>query len=272
MPGRLRAVCAALAALPLLAVAQEVADVTTHTQTPAQVAAEEPRPSAAVAPGEVIEWRVDYLGVKTGRARLAVGRPEGDIWPVIAQAKTDGIGKLLDIKEHYVSYWNSGERRSSGNDLEALEIGDHHTEKQRFDRTNGKATVTWWRKGREKQKVVDVPADVHDLASAMLWLRLQPLETGSRFEIPVFTGSDLFTLRAVVGEREHLETGIGAVDAIRVDVQLGFSQKFQTSRASHVWFSDDWRHVPVKMSADFAVGSVVATVTSYKPGSQVASR
>jgi hypothetical protein len=30
--------------------------------------------------------------------------------------------------------------------------------------------------------------------------------------------------------------------------------------------------VPVKMSAEFAVGSVVATMTSYTPGQQVAAR
>lgn len=265
-------VFAALAALPVLAAAEDMrAPMTMATPTTSETSAS--TAAGSIAPGEEIEWRVDFLGVKTGRAKLAVGRPEGGIWPVIAQAKTEGIARLLEIKEHYVSYWNSDEQRSNGNDLEALEIGDHHTERQRFDREQGKATVTWWRKGRgEKQKVVDVPHDVHDLASAMLWLRLQPLEPGARYAIPVFTGSDLFTMTAVVGGRERVETGIGELDAVRVDLGLGFSKKFETRRASHVWFSDDSRHIPVKMSADFAVGSVVATVTTYKPGSQVASR
>lgn len=267
MHGRMLTAFAALAALPVLALGQEVTAPTTAAAPPSSQTA-----AQSVSPGEEIEWRIDYLGVKTGRAKLAVGRPEGNIWPVIAQAKTEGVGRILDIREHYVSYWHSGEQRSNGNDLEALEVGDHHTERQRFDREQGKATVTWWRKGREKQKVVDVPRDVHDLASAMLWLRLQPLEAGARYDIPVFTGSDLFTMTATVGGRERVETGIGEMDAIRVDVVLGFTEKFETRRASHVWFSDDSRHIPVRMSAEFAVGSVVATVTTYKPGSQVASR
>jgi hypothetical protein len=268
MSGRFHLVLAALAALPLGSGAQEM----TSPAAPPAIGDAAPG-DAGLAPGEEIEWRVDFLGVKTGRARLAVGRPEGEIWPVIAQAKTEGVATLLQIKEHYVSYWHSAERRSNGNDLEALEIGDHHTERQRFDRAQGKATVTWWRKGRgEKQKVVEIPSDVHDLASAMLWLRVQPLEAGARYEIPVFTGDEIFTLRAAVADRERVSTGIGDVDAIRVDVQLGFKAKFETRRASHIWFSADLRHVPVKMSAEFAVGSVVATVTTYKPGSQVARR
>jgi hypothetical protein len=253
--------------------AAEVAAAAPQAAIEPQQAAIEPQLPARIAPGEEIEWRVDYLGVKTGRARLSVGRPEGDIWPVIAQAKTEGVARILEIREHFVSYWNAAERRSRGNDLEALEIGDHLRQRQHFDREQGKATVTWTRKGREKRKVVDVPANVHDLASAFLWLRLQPLEAGHRYEIPVFTGSDTFMLRAEVGPLERVETDVGPIDAVRVDVQLGFGKKFKTSRPSHVWYSDDLRRVPVKMSADFAVGSVVATMTSYTPGQhQVAAR
>jgi hypothetical protein len=270
---KLRLLLSALAALATLpAAAGDAAQVASPPPSPAAAAPEAPRP-AGIAPGEEIEWRVDYLGVKTGRARMSVGRPEGDIWPVIAQARTEGVGKIVEIKEHFVSYWHALEQRSRGSQLEAIEIGDHHRERHRFDREQGKATVTRWRKGREREKVVDVPADVHDLASAMMWLRLQPLETGSRYEVPVFTGSETFTLRALVGPRERVETGAGPIDALRVDVQLGFKKEFQTSRASHVWFSDDLRHVPVKMSAEFAIGSVVATMTTYTPGQQqVAAR
>jgi uncharacterized protein DUF3108 len=232
-----------------------------------------PAPPVAIAPGEEIEWRVDYLGVKTGRAKLTVGKPSGDIWPVIAQAKTEGVAKIVDIKEHYVSYWQAAQRTSNGTDLEALEVGDHHTERQRFDRGQGKATVTWWRKKNgERQKVVDFPRDAQDMASAMMWLRLQPLQDGARYEVPVFTGDETFTLSAVVAGRERVETDQGAYEAIKVDVQLGFKDRFQTRRPSHVWFTDDLRHVPVRMSAEFAVGSVVATMTTYTPGSQVASR
>jgi hypothetical protein len=228
--------------------------------------------AAGMAPGEEIEWRVDYLGVKTGKARLTLGRSEGDIWPVICQAKTEGVAKVLDIREHFVSYWNAPERLSRGTDLEALEIGDHHKEKARFDRAEGKATVVRWRKGKERRKVVDVPRDVHDLASAMMWLRLQPLEPGTRYELPVFTGSKTFTLRAAVAARESVDTPLGEMNTVRVDLVLGFEDKFRTDRPSHVWFSDDLRHIPVKMSAEFAIGSVVATMTTYTPGGQVARR
>jgi uncharacterized protein DUF3108 len=269
MPVRLTRLAAALLALPALAGAGE-----SPAAPPSSADAQEatsPVP-AGIAPGEEIEWRVDYLGVKTGRAKLSVGKPSGDIWPVIAQAKTEGVAKIVEIKEHFVSYWHALQRTSNGNDLEALEVGDHHVTRQRFDREQGKATVTKTRKGKERQNVVDVPRDAQDMASAMMWLRLQKLEPGARFAVPVFTGSETFTLTATVGGKERVETGVGAIDAVRVEVQLGFKDKFASRRPSQIWFSDDLRHVPVKMSADFAVGSVVATMTTYTPGAQVASR
>jgi uncharacterized protein DUF3108 len=39
-----------------------------------------------------------------------------------------------------------------------------------------------------------------------------------------------------------------------------------------MWLSDDSRHVLVRASADFAVGSIVATLKSYRPGAQLVAR
>lgn len=271
MPVRLtRRLAAALLAVPALAGAATGSPAAPTLAPGAEESAA--AVPAGIAPGEEIEWRVDYLGVKTGRAKLSVGKPSGDIWPVIAQARTEGVAKIIEIKEHFVSYWHALQRTPNGNDLEALEVGDHHQTRQRFDREQGKATVTKTRKGKERKDVVDVPRDAQDMASAMMWLRLQQLEPGRRFEVPVFTGSETFTLVATVAGKERIETGVGAIDAVRVEVQLGFKDKFASRRPSQIWFSDDLRHVPVKMSADFAVGSVVATMTTYTPGAQVASR
>jgi hypothetical protein len=47
--------------------------------------------------------------------------------------------------------------------------------------------------------------------------------------------------------------------------------KFKTKRDSYVWLSNDARHIPVRMSADFAVGSMTATLSAYRPGGQFAA-
>ena len=229
------------------------------------------RAEAGFVPGEQLDFSIDYLGVRTGLARIAVGQPEGPVWPIIAQARTDGLASLLDIREHLVAYWVPDERASRGNDLAALELGDRHQDSARFDRVNGKATVRITRKGRLTERVIDVPRDVHDVAGAVLWLRVQELEPGSHYEVPLFTGSRTFTLVADVVGVEAVKTPAGAFQTVKVQVRTAFEGKFSTRRDTFFWFTRDSQHVPVRVTADFSVGTVVVEMTGYRPGGAFAS-
>ena len=44
------------------------------------------RAEAGFAPGEQLDFNIDYLGVRTGQARISVGQAEGDVWPVMARS------------------------------------------------------------------------------------------------------------------------------------------------------------------------------------------
>lgn len=226
----------------------------------------------AFAPGEETVFDVRYLGLPTGEGRIVVGAASGEVWPVIFQAKTDGVAGFIDVREHLVSYWDSGTRLTRGSDLRAYEVGDFHQDTARFDRTNGRATVTVQRKDRLTKKTFDVPADVHDLTSAFMWLRLQRLEPGERHEVPVVASSRHFKLVAEVLGREVTDSPAGSFPTVKVKVRTEIEGKFSTKRDSFLWLSDDPRHVLVKATADFAVGSIVATLKSYRPGGEVASR
>jgi Protein of unknown function (DUF3108) len=255
-------------ARPALAVALALA-----VAGPGSAAGDGPAASAPpFGPGEQIDLSIEYLHVHSGQARIIVGRAEGAIWPVICQAKTDGVATLLDIREHYVSYWDADARNSRGSDLNAIEVGDRHTDRSRFDRENGKATVEVVRNGRARETTRDVPRDVRDLASALLELRMRPLAPGSVHEFPVFSGNHTFLLHAEVEGDESLSTPAGRFQTVHVRVRLGFKDKFRTKRDAHLWISKDERRIPVRMSADFAVGTVTATLSGYRPGAQVAVR
>jgi len=225
---------------------------------------------AEFGPGEQLEFSVDYLKVRAAQARITVGQAEGDVWPIIAQAKTDGLGSLLDVREHLVSYWDAVRQLPRGSDLQAVELGDRHTDTARFDRENGKAHVRVLRKGKKIEKTYDLAPDAHDFASALLWMRLQPLAEGGRYEVPVFTTRGPFTLVMTVVGKERVETPVGVFDAVKVQVRTAFEGNFASKRDTFIWFSDDARHVPVRVSAEFAIGSIVATLSGYQPGGNLA--
>jgi hypothetical protein len=127
------------------------------------------------------------------------------------------------------------------------------------------------RKGKVNESVHGVPEGIQDLASALFFLRLQRLEPGARFEVPVFHGTSSFTLRAVVQGSEKVDTPAGSFDALRIQLRLGLKGKFETERESYLWLSADPRHVPVRATADFAVGSMTATLTAYRPGGELSA-
>jgi hypothetical protein len=255
-----------------LLIALVIASAASALHAPAEATAGGTASALPFAPGEQIDLSIDYLHLHAGQARILVGRPEGAIWPVICQGKTDGLAALLDIREHYVSYWDVEARNSRGSDVNAIEVGDRHTDRSRFDRDNGKATIQVVRHGRARVTTRDVPPDVRDLASALFEVRMKPLAPGTVYEFPVFSGTDTFMLHAEVEGGEALTTPAGRFQTARVRVRLGFKDKFKTDRDAHVWISNDERRVPVRMSADFAVGNVTATLTGYRPGAQVATR
>jgi hypothetical protein len=228
--------------------------------------------AAGFSPGEETVLEVTYLGLPTGEGRILVGDPSGDVWPVIFQARTQGVAGFIDVREHLVTYWDAGLRLTRGSDLRAFEVGDFHQDTARFDRANLQATVTVQRKGRTSKETIAVPPGVQDLTSAFMWLRLQPLAPGQRYEVPVVSGNKSFTLVAEVLEREGVEAPAGKFQTVKVKARTQLEGKFSTKRDTYLWLSDDPRHVLVKASAEFVVGSIVARLKTYRPGTEVAER
>jgi hypothetical protein len=246
----------ALASIPLLAALAPI--------SPAS--AQEP------APGEETVFSVSYLSIPTGEGRIRVGKPEGNIWPVILQARTSGAASVLDIREHMVSYWDAPRRLSRGSDLQAYEVGDFHKDSARFDDAGREVTVVEQRRGRPaKQKILSVPEGALDLAGAFMWLRFQELDVNRQFQVPIVSGTSQFTLLAEVVSREVVRTVAGDFPSFKIRVRTGFDGKFSTRRDTFLWLADSAGHHLVRASAEFAVGSVVAELKSYHPGGQVAA-
>lgn len=229
-------------------------------------------PAAALLPGEEIRLSVSYLHLPSGEGTISIGTPENGVWPLVFQGKTGGLAGLFDVRERLVSWWDPQSRLTAGSNLSAIELGDRHEDEARFDRGSLKATVTVTRKGRVKTGDVDVPADALDVPSVFMFLRLQPLEIGQHYLVPVLAGSDLLMFDAEVVRGERLETEIGYRDAIAVRVKTGFKGKFDSKRDTWIWFSADENHIPLRISAEFAVGNLVASIKSYKPGGELAAR
>jgi hypothetical protein len=220
-------------------------------------------------PEERMDYAVHYLGIRVGKARIAVGHAEGPILPVFLETRTAGIVKIVDVRQQLATHLDVETLLPSAASLDAHESGYHHTDTAVFDRAAGKATV------REKGKfdntyVIAVPGDTVDFVALVFQLRALALEPGMRHEFHVLAGRDVHRIVAEVTGRERIETDAGKFDAVKVRVPTGFTGQFSEKRPTYVWFSDDARHVVVQIQTEFAIGRATAGLTAYEPGERPA--
>jgi hypothetical protein len=220
--------------------------------------------------------------MKKERSGYRLSRPvarRGSRWersqsrrPALDKARTSGAIGMLDIREHLVSYWDARRRLSRGSDLQAFEVGDSYADSVRFDAAARKVTVVERRYGRERvETVLDVPEGALDLLGAFVWLRLQELEVGRRYEIHVVAGKCQSAMLAEVTNREVVRTPAGEFPSFKIRVHTAFAGKSSARRDMALWLADSAGHHLVRASAEFALGSIVAELKSYRLGGEVAA-
>lgn len=109
---------------------------------------------------------------------------------------------------------------------------------------------------------------VHDLNSAVLFIRSQALAQGDAVKLCVYPGGAPYLATATVTGRERLKVAGREWNAIKCDLQLSRIEddftltphkKFKKATA---WISDDSDRLLLKISAEVQVGSVWAEMQS----------
>lgn len=229
----------------------------------------------AFGPGEQCTYTVKYLGMSAGTAQVTVGSETlqwgQPVWPIVTVARTDLV--FFPVKDRFVTYWDMASQRSLGSDLFADEGRKKRRQKMRLDHAAGTATIVKQKEGEaENESVMEIEPGSGDIAAAIFSLRNKPLAEGCEFELPVTTGARNFRLKAKVERRQTLSTSLGEREVFKVRVQTGFAGKFQSKRDLFAYITTDESHVPVRIEAEFVLGSLIADLTHYQPGSSLAVR
>jgi hypothetical protein len=228
----------------------------------------------AFGPGEQSLYRIQYLGVTAGTAQITVGAPMKQwglqVLPIVSLARSDTALGMWPIKDKFVSYWNSEGQRSLGSDFFVDE--NNKRRRQRIQMTDSHtAHVVRQHEGAEPTEAThELPEGAMDLAGATFALRNRGISDGAEYTYPVFTGNKSFMLRATVDGREKLKTALGEREVFRVKLQTEFSGKLTAKRDIIAYFTTDPSHVPVRIEAELALGSIVAELSEYKQGRLVA--
>ena len=210
--------------------------------------------TSAFGPGEQVLYRASYLGIPAGTVQVTVGEEfpnQPGVWPILALTRSDIGLFFFPVHDKLVIHWDAEHDRSLG--IEMWSDENHRREhlKMSFD---------------------PVEPGAADVASTLYLLRARPLEPGTQFQIPVVTPHKQFSAHVVVERRERLQTPLGEKAVVRVLFTTEFGGKLAQKRDFVLYFTDDEAHLPVRLEAEMALGTVVAEAVEYHSGLRMPGR
>ena len=75
--------------------------------------------ASAFLPGERAAYKVHFLGMPAGEARIQVGAPTRqwgtEVWPIVTDARSDSaVAFFFPVRDRFVTYWDYASSRSIG--------------------------------------------------------------------------------------------------------------------------------------------------------------
>jgi hypothetical protein len=217
---------------------------------------EQPVPFAV---GETLVYDVSWSSyVTAGEATLAVqertasaGSPA---YHIVADGRPSQIVASLFTLYYKVETWldafNLLPRRASTYTEEGRR---KRTKIVTFDQAAHKATYEAGQPASRKSLVI--PPLTQDPLSSLYVVRALRLASGQQLSMPVIIDGDLYRVALTTGGRETVQCGLGAVQAMQIDMTAADAEGQPVGRNLAVWLTTGRRQVPVQMKADLAIGS-----------------
>jgi hypothetical protein len=234
----------------------------------------EPLPKSAFGPGEHFQFEVTMLGVLAGVAQVTVGSEMNqfgkEVWPLVSIGRTAGLASAFKVLDKFVSYYDPRAQMTVGADFVAREGSNRRNERFRYDRESSRAFVNrQWNDAPASEADYEIAEGAMDLAGLGFSIRNRQLEVGQKFEQWAFTGGSQYLLKATVERKETITTKVGTYETLVIVFNGDFSGKLKTKALISLYLSDDERHLPVRLQADIAFGSVVVDLVKFEPGRTV---
>lgn len=211
--------------------------------------------------GETLDYDLSWSRISGGAARMTIGPVDGDRYRITSIGKSGAFfSKFFKVRDEIESVV----ARSDFSTLEYHKLLDER------GRRKDEVTVVDEAKGVaiRKGESVAVPRPVFDPLSLIYHIRSLDLSPGKSHEFAVLADGKLYTLRATVLNRETIHTAAGTFKTVvvepRMESEAGVFRDEQ--RRLLVWYSDDERHIPVRIRSDVKIGSITVELRALRTG------
>lgn len=219
--------------------------------------------------GEVLHYRIHYGLLNAGTATLTTlmtnyqGKPH---FYVKGYGKTTGaVRAFFKVEDNYESFidYNTGLPSFYVRNVKEGSYTQH------FETVfnQGNQTLILTDKEKNTSKVLKSVKDVQDMLSAFYYLRsLDPgdLKIGSVKKLNVWIDDELFPFQIKVAGTENISTKFGTINCLKIVPQVMSGRVFKDKEGVTLWVTNDKNLVPVAIKAELAVGSLKASLETYK--------
>lgn len=207
--------------------------------------------TARFAPGEILNYKIDVLGLDVGtfevRSQLPPSTEKRAALELTSRAKTSAfVSTNAGNYEAFATALLSADF-SPLRYHEDLDDGPVHrgVEVEFPPAQTGSLNVKATKNGEPEAVELQAGPAVRDIISTLYLFRAQPMKEGSPVCVEVYAGRKIWRVQGQVAARETIDTPLGKVATMRVDAEAVRTDDAKVKRTAHVWVTDDERRLPI---------------------------
>lgn len=222
----------------------------------------------------IAEFKFEAAPAAQAPADSAAARPAPHL-SLAGDVRTEGwFHKLFKIDFHF--RLESLVERDTFTVLKTTKLDEQgkrvRTSETVFDRRA--KTVSWTevnpKDPQAQPRVVSAPlaGHVHDILSAIYYLRTQELAPGKGFALTLTDSGLFFDIPvSVAAEPKPLKTAVGKVSVVRLDLGMfGEGRPFEGDGSMSIWLTTDSRRLPVRARVSTELGLLDIKLKKYSAG------
>lgn len=216
--------------------------------------------------GETLDFDLTWIAITGGGMRMTIGGVPNDPahLKITSVARTNpSFALILNVRDEVTSLVNREDFSTVCYQKHLKEHGKSKDDTTTVDETRRIATRQ--RPNKTPQSIA-VPKPVFDPLSLVYHLRALDLRPGTVQRFTVYADGKVYTLEADVSHTETIGTPAGTFHTIVVEPKMLAGSIFKDEGSMTIWYTDDARHIPVRIRSELKVGSITANLRSIRAG------
>lgn len=226
-------------------------------------------PELPFKPGEKLSYEIGWGFFHVASATMQITGPEDfkgrKAWKIEMFVRTNGFADtIMKVRDHNLAWVDEDFTHPLRYIKEQNEGSVHHDVVVDFDWDA--MEVRYTDKGKTRDPVKIVPG-TWDMLSITYAVRSMALDGMSLLRLPSTDGKKLAYTDVTINPPKRIKTPMGSFDAIllRPDTKnLGGIFRKSKNAGIDLWFSNDERHLPVRVSSKVIVGSFAAELIAVE--------